>query len=202
LRDYLRSKLTIPTVSGKASAAVLIACFAITVVLIAGPLRLPLWMEAEMILAGWWVLWAVALCYLLYTGQRVSDDHQLARPRNWLAAWGKDSSSGTSNVGWLDLAGCAPDLEGCGYVVGIIAAIAMLFVIAWVLFEVAIPVVAFVMYMVVRGMLAKVVNDRHQCKDNLAAAFVWGIIWATIYTAPLAFVVWCVHLIADRVNPV
>ena len=57
-----------------------------------------------------------------------------------------------------------------------------------------IPVVA----VVLRGMLARVVNDRHHCEGNLFLASVWGAIWATVYTGPLALVVWGVHVWIKR----
>jgi hypothetical protein len=43
-------------------------------------------------------------------------------------------------------------------------------------------------------MLARVVNDVHHCKDDLAKATSWAAIWATLYMAPLALLVWIVHV--------
>jgi hypothetical protein len=49
------------------------------------------------------------------------------------------------------------------------------------------------MYSLVRGMLAKVANDEHGCEGNLLKASAWGALWATVYIAPLAGLVWLVH---------
>ena len=49
-----------------------------------------------------------------------------------------------------------------------------------------------------RSMLAKVANDRHQCKGNVIYAVCWGAFWATLYTAPLALLVWVVHLVQAK----
>src|SRR5258707_11965459 len=83
-RQSLTGRFRLPMVSGKASAAAMLACLALTALLIPMALRLDPWLDAEIVLAGWWVVWTVGLAYLLFTGQRVSDDHQLASPRNWL----------------------------------------------------------------------------------------------------------------------
>jgi hypothetical protein len=46
-----------------------------------------------------------------------------------------------------------------------------------------------------RNMLAAVINDRHRCHGNLGRALAWGLLWATVYTAPLAGLVWFVHYV-------
>ncbi len=56
---------------------------------------------------------------------------------------------------------------------------------AWVLIELAIPGVAFVTYFLVRGMIARVVNDRHRCEENWGRSLRWAAIWATLYMLPL-----------------
>ena len=78
--------------------------------------------------------------------------------------------------------------------VGIVA----LFAGTWLLIEVAIPVVFFLLYVITRGMLAGVTNDRHRCRGSLARAAGRGLGWATVYTAPLAGVVWFVHFVHGR----
>jgi hypothetical protein len=80
-------------------------------------------------------------------------------------------------------------------VLGIIAAVIVVIGLAWVLIEVIVPVVAVLLYALVRGMLARVANDKHGCGGKSGASLLWGALWATVYTVPLAFLTWVVHLI-------
>jgi hypothetical protein len=214
--------------SGKASAAALIFCFLLTGLLIPTALKLPLWIEFEIVLATWWFVWLVVLSYLLHTGQRVADDHQLEPPRNWftLAKAAQQSSTtapsegdtgnpnkqgkkrtpqqrtnSSSNSGWWDgffWGSLVVDGEavaiGCLIVIGLV----LMAGLVWFLVEIAIPLVLFLLYFVARGMLAHVVNDRHRCKGSLVRAFVWALVWATVYTAPLVGVVWFIHNVQSR----
>src|SRR2546423_12073193 len=75
--QVLSARIRLPMVSGKASAAALLACLALTALLVPMTVHEPIWIDVEFVLMGWWFLWTGALAYLLYTGQRVSDDHQL-----------------------------------------------------------------------------------------------------------------------------
>jgi hypothetical protein len=52
---------------------------------------------------------------------------------------------------------------------------------------------AFVMYFLIRGMLAQVANSRPRCRQRLGRSLAFGILWATVYTAPLAGLTWLVH---------
>ena len=42
-------------------------------------------------------------------------------------------------------------------------------------------------------MLARVANDRHGCEGDVPRALAWGGLWAAVYTAPTAGVVWVLH---------
>ncbi len=202
--------LRLPRLSGKASAACLVAFFLATALLIPGVLRLPLWIDFEIVLGIWWLAWLILLTALLHRGQRVADDHQLGEPRNWLKALRgepkpkdpldirrKESSSGW----WDDFWWIGPgDGEGCLVLLGIILAVIVAFFALWFLIEIAVPVVLFLLYSVARGMLAAVLNDRHRCRGRLGRALAWGLVWATVYTVPLAGVVWFVHYLLSRQN--
>jgi hypothetical protein len=59
--------------------------------------------------------------------------------------------------------------------------------------EVAVPLVAFLVYVLVRSMLARVLNDDQGCRGRLVSSVGRGLLWATVYTAPLAGVVWLIH---------
>jgi hypothetical protein len=189
----LLQRARLPLVSGRASAGILLLCLGVTALWVL-PLakRFSAWVDVEIVLGLWWAVWTITLVYLLYTGRRLSDDHAMAAPRNW---FGKGSSSSS---GWLDLfsvplEGCA--VEGCATVMAVIAVIFLALFGLWLLIEVLIPTIAFVMYFLLRGMLAKVANDEHGCEGNPLRAAGWGALWATVYIAPLAVLVWFVHLL-------
>jgi hypothetical protein len=100
-----------------------------------------------------------------------------------LGSWGFDFPSG-------DLG------EGCLIALVVILALIVALFGFWFLIEVAIPGLAFVTYFLIRGMLARVVNDDHGCIDDWTRSAWWGLVWATVYTVPLALLVWIAHLIA------
>jgi hypothetical protein len=183
--------------SGKISAAWLIVCFALTAVLIPMLLRLPRWVEYEIVLGVWWAVWVGLLTWLLYTGHRVTDDHRLAGPRSWMPEWSKGAAEaaepGCSWWWWAPV-----EAEGCAYAAMILVAAVVLFFAAWLLIEIAIPLVLFLLYFVTRGMLASVTNDRHRCEGRPAKSFGWAVLWATAYTVPLALAVWLVHHLHER----
>jgi hypothetical protein len=163
-------------------------------------LRLPRWIEFEIVLAVWWVVWFGALTGFLYNGFRVADDHALVQPRNWFSGWFSkknrvDKRSDPDSSWW--------DGFFWGWWIGdevvfLIVAAVLLVAGIWLLFEVAIPVLLFLLYFVARGMLAGVANDRYHCRGRLGRSVVWGFLWATAYTAPLAAAVWFVHFVHQR----
>ena len=200
------SLLRLPRLSGKATAACLVAFFLATALLIPGVVRLPLWVDVEIVLGVWWLTWLILLTALLYRGQRVTDDHQLARPRSWLNAFLPEPKRDPLDIrkrdrlGWWEWIGyIGPvDGEGCLIVLAILLMLIVAFFALWFVVEIAIPVMVFLLYMIARGMLAAVVNDRHRCRGRLGHALVWGFVWATVYTVPLAGAVWFVHYLLNR----
>jgi hypothetical protein len=201
----LTRSVRLPMVSGKASALVLAACLLLTAgCIIPMAWGLPRWIDFEIVLAAWWVIWAAALARLLYGGHRISDDHVLAEPRNWFRAVfggsgdkkkksGGGSSGGSSGWSLLDGLGGAAEFEGCLVGIGVVLALFVAFVGFWLLIEIVIPGIAFFMYFIIRGMLARVANDDHGCAGNWLRATLWGAFWATVYVAPLALLVWLAH---------
>ncbi len=188
----------LPLVSGKTSTAVLVACLVLTALLIL-PLarRFPPWIDVEIVLGLWWLVWVMVLTRLLYSGSRVTDDHTLGEPRNWWSAWSNSSprerGSGLPDWGWWFVP--VFDFEGCLLGLGVILALGLVLVGLWLFIEIVIPGLAFVMYVFIRGMLARAANDEHGCRDHLPRAVLWGMLWATVYTAPLALLVWLVHVL-------
>jgi hypothetical protein len=187
-RPRLRERLRLPEVSGKWTVLWLLLCFILTGVLIPLVLKLPKWVEFEIVVACWWVLWAIVLTKLLYAGEQVSDDHRHHKPRDWFGLKKSEGSSGN----WGDLSGCgSADGEGCLVLLGLIAAL----ILVWFLIEIAIPVVFLMLYFLVRGMLVSVVNDRPGCRGNFSFSAARGALWATVYTLPLALTIWLIHFI-------
>jgi hypothetical protein len=196
-KRFPRARL--PLVSGKTSAFVLVFCLVLAgglVLLLAQTFHLPLWIGWELVLAAWWLLWVVTLTRFLYRGLRISDDHRMGAPRKWFAGWFKGGAS--PNIGDIGFVGdgCG---EGCMVAVGVFLAVIVAVIGFWFLIEVAIPALAFVLYFLIRGMLARVANDFHGCTGNLPRSLRWGAAWATLYTAPLALLVLAGHLIRQQV---
>lgn len=194
-------------ISGKGTAALLVLCLLITAILVPFILRLPVWIEFEIVLTFWWLIWLVILTTLLYQGWRVSNDHATHDPRNWLTGKklfaGKKFEAGSrepsrssllndlfSGLGSLS----GVNGEGCLFLLMILVLVAGI----WLLFELALPAIFFMLYAVSRGMIAQVTNDRHRCRNQLGRSLIWGFTWATLYTAPLALTVWMVHLAHQR----
>lgn len=189
-RRKLIKAIRLPHVSGKASAGWLVACFALTAAFIPMAVRLPLWIDFEMVVAVWWVIWVGVLARLLYVGRPVSDDHKLGQPRFWLqSVFGPSKSAASSTWGWWPMW----DVEGCAFVFVVIILLCALAFAARVVVEVAVPVVAFLLYLLVRGMLATVLNYDHGCRGRIVRSAARAVLWATLYTAPLAGIVWLIH---------
>jgi hypothetical protein len=195
-RRKLIESIRIPHVSGKASAAGLVACFALTAVLIPMAVRLPLWVDFEIVLAAWWVVWAAALGWLFYHGQPVADDHRLGEPRWWFGSLFQRSGRryDSDSLWWLGVG----EPEGCALVIAVFVGIVVLAGAVWLVVEVAVPVVAFLLYFLVRGMLARALNTDHGCQGRVLSAVSRGLLWATVYTAPLAGLVWLIHRVHGR----
>jgi hypothetical protein len=192
LQPTAAHRLRLPRLSGKASALWLGICFGLTAVLIPMVFRLPRWINFEFVLAGWWSLWLFALTWLLFTGRLVTDDHQLGKPGRWFQF---NFSELLPSFDLFDILTSGhklgDEMIGCALGVLLIALVA----VVWVLIELAIPVILFLLYFITRGMVAQVVNDRHHCKGRLGRSLSRGFLWATVYTAPLAAAVWYVHYV-------
>ena len=196
-RRRIASVVKLPMLSGKVSAAVLIGCFLMTAALIPIVLRKDPWIDGEIVVGLWWLVWIIALSICLYHGHKVSDDHELKSPRSWglknlLSGWGWD----VGDAAWIDLGGSGS--EACAIGCLIIAALPLLILLIWVLVEVAIPGILFIAYILVRGQLAHVANDKHSCQGSVLRSILWGTLWATVFTAPLAGLVCFVHFVVSQ----
>lgn len=192
--------MRLPLMSGKASALTLVLCFGISAGLVyafAAPLHVPAWVRWEIIVGLWWLVWLVALTRLLYDGVRVSDDHRMGAPRSWFGTGGPSWNFGPGDIPLTNAEGCG---EGCATALAVVVALIALVAISWLLIEVIIPVLAFLLYLLIRGMLARVVNDFHGCTGNFGRSLRWGATWATAYTAPLAILIWLGHILLQAQN--
>jgi hypothetical protein len=187
-----------PRVSGRTTALVLLACLAAAAVLLPASVHLPRWVEVELVLAVWWAIVAGALTALLYRGFRLRDDVVYFTPWNRpLAVKGDapvDPAAKTGCGSWADgLSGCNGDGEGLIAVVALAVILGVALGAAWVLVELALPLVFFLMYWLFMRAIGRVANDRHGCDGSLARALGWGLGWATVYVAPVALATWALH---------
>lgn len=195
-----------PPLSGGSTALVLCACFLVTGLAIPAAAHLPKWIELELALGAWWVIWAGTLGALLYRGFRLSDDMVYRAPRMpWEAepatsaadgaaspSKGKKGGGGSCGGGCGDLG--VSELSGCGEALVAVVVVAGVVAAAWILVELVAPAVFFAAYALVRGAVARVANDDHGCEGDAPRALGWGVAWASIYVLPLAAVVWALHL--------
>lgn len=194
-----------PRLSGKVTALVVGASLAATAVLLPATLKLPRWVEAEIVLASWWVIVAATLVVLLYRGFRLRDDFVFFMPWDRPAESvtpgakpGKPGKPGSKGSGIGDLVGCgdgcsAVDGEGCAGAVVVVIALAVALGAAWIFVELAMPLAFFLTYWLFMRAIGRVANDRHGCDGNPGRALGWGAMWATIYVVPLAALTWAFH---------
>lgn len=194
--------VSVPAVSARTTTLLLGLALVAAAVLVPASLKLPRWLEVEAVLGAWWMIVFALLASLLHRGARLRDDHAFR------LRWGLEDATPIEKLenekkkkmGLADLvdpsgcfdAGCL-DAEGIiGILVGAILAAAV-FAASWLVVELAFPFVFFFVYWLVLKAIARVANDSHSCEKNLARSLGWGALWATVYTVPLALVVWGAH---------
>jgi hypothetical protein len=163
----------------------ILAGLAFTACAVPFALHLPRWMEAELVVGGWWTIWSVVLAVIAYRGGTVADDHRPGSGR--VVALGGDTPK------WASLLEATPDAEGClvGIVVFAIVGIALFG--AWLVVELVAPAVFVIAYRGVVRALAKTRESR--TRGNVLRSALVGAGWSTAYTAPLALVVAFVHVL-------
>jgi hypothetical protein len=194
------ARIVAPPLSGRAAALVMGLCLGVTAAAIPMAMDLPRWIEYELALGTWWLLWTVALTTLLYRGWRLSDDLVLRAPRlpfsnpgdRTAGAAAKSTSEGGFRAQGCGNVGCC-DVGGCAEAIAVVLILAVIAVASWVLVELVIPAIFFAAYVLVRGALARVANDEHGCEGDVVKSMGWGTLWATVYVLPLAALVWLVH---------
>jgi len=186
-----------PSISGRSTALAVLAAAAFCSVCFPALLRLPRWLELEIVLGACWALGTLGLFVLLYRGFRIADDHF------FLAADVPDTGRVFKGLTNADPGcdGCGANCgDGCGDVFALLGvalvagllALASLFV-AWLLVELAIPLVFLVFYWALLLALRRAARDRHDCPGQLLTSLRWAITWSSLYFAPIAALVWLVH---------
>lgn len=171
-----------PPVSGRMATFVVGSSLLLAALVLPRVVDLPRWIEVELVLAGWWVVWSTAFAVLLYKGWRLAQDHR---------GFAKPGRSEVDAMVLPDPSGCADD--GILFILGaaLVAFLAAL-TAAFVAVELLVPLVLSVAYwLLIRG-LSRVANDEHGCRGRLGRSVAWGAAWATVYTGPLALLVWLV----------
>lgn len=179
--------------SSWAALLVAVAGFGLAALLVPAALKLPRFVEAEVVLVAWLgILW-VCLAVTLYRGARLGDDHVLhirAPDFKTPKAWYPETEIAVDAS--AELLGCIAS-EGCP-VVGAVFAFAMLVLGAsWLLAELLFPAFFLIAYTLLRAALTRVTNDAHECARSVPRALIWGFLWSGLYTAPLAAFVALLH---------
>ena len=149
-------------------------------------LTLPRWIEWELVMGGWWLVWTGIFSVLLFRGWRVADDlPDLSKGKNDSSGSGKGILEG---LGSLGDPGCV-DPEGCAVAILFLIALGVALLLSWLLVELVLPVVIAAAYWLMLRALSRVANDHHDCEGHLGRAVGWAALWALVYTAPLAVVI-------------
>jgi hypothetical protein len=178
------------TVSRKVLVPVVGLCLLVSAVLIPVGAHLPRWIEAEIVLVVWWLVWTCALSWLLVKGHAVDDDTRMN-----FGGDKTDAVMGAFDFG--ELGGCWFG-EGCTSVVLALFA-ALLIGLAFVLvIEFIVPAIAILLLLSIGGMLARAVNDTHDCRGRFGLSLMWGVVWSTIYIGPILVLVLSVSSFLSR----
>lgn len=187
-----------PRVSARWTILLLVGCFAVTTALVPALLHLPRWVESEVVLVTWWLAFAALLSALLYRGYRLRHDFELAMPWDEQPAKVQEVDArvtkGSKGCDVLD--GCSGSIDLEGVVVMVIAAVAVGvgLGLAWVVVNLAAPLLFLVAYVLLGAAIRRVAHDAHGLAGKLGPSIAWGTMWATLYVAPLLLLIWLVHL--------
>ncbi len=194
----------LPGVSGVWSAVALLVLLVAAAVVLPLALHRSAWVEAEIVVGAWFVIWTAALTWLGYTGRTVEQDWEPFRPRR---LFGRGGGIDSHSVPYFDASGLTvPDLDmggdggglGClgAIVAGFLAVAVLAALLALFYFTIGyvIPLVAIGLYTLVRAMLNHVAARGHVPRGDLATSLARGATWAGAYTAPIAVAIWLLHV--------
>ena len=198
-------RVTSRRTSTRATVLLVIACLSFTSTVLPFAVHLPRWVEAEVVLAAWWMTWAVVLAVLAYRGRPLDETHRLDIRGPFASFPSSTAPSVEPAVAaparsrwfeWLDL-GSAADLEGCLFVVAAALLVGVALLAAWVVVELAAPAVFFLAYLGIARALRRALAASH--RGDALRSGLHGAFWATAYVAPLGAVIAIAHaLLANR----
>ncbi len=168
----------------------------LVVVLVFAALVLPLvlhraaWVEAEIVVLAWFVIWATLLSWLAYRGAVLDEVDDSRR------AWGiRDRLKNVGNA-WDVSAGTWPDAgEGIVGCLAIIVAVIVVLVIAWLFISFVLPVILIALLVLVRSLVGQVTRTADRTRGQLPGSILRGAFWAAVYTVPFAVGIWVLHAI-------
>jgi len=157
--------------------------------------HLPKWVEFEIVAVVWWLVWTLVLAYLLFNAHEVEDDFEKPSKADF-----KSRKVDKDGCFWICiLADLGMNIGSCFGVVGIIVVgVIGLLVGVYFVYDVVLIAIAFLLYLAIRGMLARAINPTRSCEGNAPLALFWGMIWATAYTAPIALIIWGIKALILR----
>lgn len=206
-----RMRRVVATVAPETSAqgTAWIVCVAVLLSALSFPMafQLPMFVEVELVILVTYLLVAATLTRILYRGTVLEDDHVFIAPQSPLADVDPKAEARPSMLerympgGNTDPSGCEPACaSGCeeGAFVGIVIIVAMVAVflllsLAWVVVEIALPLVFVLAYELVLAAVRHASRDKHDCRGKLAPSLLYGASYAALYLAPVAIATWLLH---------
>jgi hypothetical protein len=187
------ARARLPGVSGRTSAIVLLVLFVVVAVVLPLALHRSAWVEAEIVVLAWFAIWTAVLAWMGYGGRSVEKDWTpFVAPRRGSSSGGGSFGDGGWSFPTLGDGDLGTDILGALVAIVLIAALAVLlyFTIGYL-----IPLVAIGLYTLVRTMLNQVAARGPGTQGDLAGSLGRAVVWAAIYTAPLALLIWLVHVV-------
>ena len=135
-------------------------------------------------------------------GYRLRHDFELSMPWDDQPAKVKEvdarvAKGSTRGCDVFDGCSGAVDLEGVVVLIVVAVAVGLGLGLAWVVVNLAAPILFLVLYVLLGAAIRRVAHDRHGLRGKLGPSIGWGMVWATIYVAPLLLLIWLVHFAAS-----
>jgi hypothetical protein len=164
---------------------------------------LPVFMEVELVILVAYLLVAATLTRILYRGDVLEDDRVFVAPQSPLEDVDPSAPPQASLLERYAPRRCGEDgcsAAGCEeggifalVLVAIIAIVVFLLSLAWVIVEVALPIVFVICYELVLLAVRHASRDRVRCKGDLLRSSVRGALIAAMYVAPVGAVTYLLH---------
>lgn len=202
------ARARLPGISGRWSAVLLLVLFIAVAVVLPLALHRSAWVEAEIVVGAWFLIWTAVLAWLGFAGRTVEEDWGTFRaPRRLFGRGGSGGTGVLDAAPYVDLSGVGlPDFDGGGddgglgclgailAVVVAVGAIAAIIALLYFTIGYVIPLIVIALYTIVRAMLNHVAARGHVTQGNVPASLARGAFWAAVYTAPLALAIWLLHV--------